>query len=67
MSLVLLLIIVGNNVPGMRSQCRRVHRSRLAGKVGGAPFSPAGDWQLEMAARISEFDELRTRFEVPVR
>ena len=35
--------------------------------VGGAPFSPAGDWQLEMAARISEFDELRTRFEVPVR
>jgi len=34
--------------------------------AGGAPLSPAGEWQLEMAARISEFDELRTRFEVPV-
>ena len=34
--------------------------------AGGAPLSPAGTWQLEMAARISEFDELRTRFDVPV-
>ncbi len=35
--------------------------------AGGAPLSPAGDWRLELVARVSEFDELRTAFEVPVR
>jgi copper transport protein len=35
--------------------------------VSGAPLAPAGDWRLEVAARISEFDELRTTFTVPIR
>jgi copper transport protein len=35
--------------------------------VGGAPLAPAGDWRLELAARVSEFDEYRARFAVPVR
>ena len=35
--------------------------------AGGAPLAPAGDWRLELVARVSEFDELRTAFEVPVR
>jgi copper transport protein len=34
--------------------------------VGGAPLSPAGDWELEFVARVSEFDEYRTTFSVPV-
>ena len=28
--------------------------------VGGAPLSPAGDWTLQIVARVSEFDEHRT-------
>lgn len=35
--------------------------------VSGAAFGVAGDWQVEVAARVSEFDEHRTRFEVPIR
>ena len=35
--------------------------------IGGAPLAPAGDWTLEVAARVSDFDELRTRFEVPIK
>jgi copper transport protein len=35
--------------------------------IGGASLSPAGDWTLEVAARVSEFDEFRTRFEVPIK
>jgi copper transport protein len=34
--------------------------------VTGAPLSPAGDWSVEVAARITEFDELRTTFTVPI-
>jgi copper transport protein len=34
--------------------------------IGGAPLSPAGDWTLELAARISEFDEHRTTFTIPI-
>ena len=45
-------------------------RARKAGPghyvVTAAPLSPAGDWELEIAARITEFDELRTTFNVPV-
>ena len=33
----------------------------------GAPLSPAGDWRLEFISRVSEFDEYRTTFTVPVR
>ena len=35
--------------------------------IGGAPLAPAGDWRLEVVARVSEFDEYRARFAVPVR
>ena len=35
--------------------------------IGGAPLSPAGDWRLEVIARVSEFDEYGARFTVPVR
>ena len=34
--------------------------------VGGAPLAPAGDWELELIARVSEFDEHRARFQVPI-
>jgi copper transport protein len=35
--------------------------------IGGAPLAPAGDWTLEFVARVSDFDEFRTRFEVPIK
>ena len=35
--------------------------------VSGAALSPPGDWELEVVARVSAFDELRTGFEVPIR
>ena len=35
--------------------------------VSGAPFGVAGDWRVEVAARVSEFDEHRARFELPIR
>jgi copper transport protein len=35
--------------------------------MGGAPLAPAGDWTLEFAARVSDFDEFRTSFEVPIK
>ena len=35
--------------------------------MGGAPLAPAGDWTLEFVARVSEFDEHRATFEVPIR
>ena len=34
--------------------------------VGAAALAPAGDWRLELVARISDFDELRTTYEVPI-
>jgi copper transport protein len=35
--------------------------------IGGAPLSPAGDWTLLVVSRVSDFDEFRTRFEVPIK
>jgi copper transport protein len=35
--------------------------------IGGAPLAPAGDWRLEFVSRLSEFEEQRATFEVPVR
>ena len=35
--------------------------------VAGAAFGVAGDWSLELAARVSEFDEHRTTFKVPIK
>ena len=34
--------------------------------VGAAALAPAGDWRLELVARISDFDELRTTYTVPI-
>ena len=34
--------------------------------VAAAPLSPAGTWRLELVARVSEFDELRAGFAVPI-
>jgi copper transport protein len=34
--------------------------------VGAAALAPAGDWRLELIARISDFDELRTTYTVPI-
>ena len=45
--------------------------SRKAGPghyvIGGAPLAPAGDWTLQIVARVSDFDEFRTRFVVPIK
>jgi copper transport protein len=35
--------------------------------ISGAPLSPAGDWRLQFISRVSEFDEYRTTFTVPIR
>jgi copper transport protein len=35
--------------------------------VTGAALSPPGDWALEVVARVSDFDEYRTTFQVPIR
>jgi copper transport protein len=35
--------------------------------IGGAPLAPAGDWTLQVMARVSAFDEFRTRFVVPIK
>jgi copper transport protein len=44
--------------------------SRKAGPghyvIGSAALSPPGDWRLELVARVTEFDELRTTFTVPI-
>jgi copper transport protein len=34
--------------------------------IGSAALSPPGDWRFELVARISDFDELRTTFTVPI-
>jgi copper transport protein len=34
--------------------------------VGAAALAPAGDWRLALIARISDFDELRTTYTVPI-
>jgi copper transport protein len=34
--------------------------------VGAAALAPAGEWRLELVARISDFDELRTTYTVPI-
>ena len=35
--------------------------------VSGAALGVEGDWTVEIAARVSDFDEFRTKLEVPVR
>jgi copper transport protein len=35
--------------------------------ISGAALGVAGDWTLEIAARVSDFDEHRERIEVPIR
>jgi copper transport protein len=34
--------------------------------LGAAALSPPGDWRLELIARISDFDELRATYTVPI-
>ena len=34
--------------------------------VTSAAFGVKGDWKVEVVARVSEFDEFRTSFEVPI-
>jgi len=34
--------------------------------LGAAALSPPGDWRLELVARISDFDELRATYKVPI-
>jgi copper transport protein len=45
-------------------------RARKAGPghyvVTAAPLAPPGDWEIEVAARITEFDELHAQFTVPI-
>jgi copper transport protein len=53
---------------------RRIEPIELAGRkagpghyvIGGAALSPPGEWRLRVVARITEFDELRTTFTVPI-
>jgi copper transport protein len=35
--------------------------------MSGAALGVAGDWTVEMAARVNDFDEFRTKVEVPIR
>jgi copper transport protein len=35
--------------------------------IGAAPLSPPGDWRLRFIARVSDFDEFRTDFKVPIK
>ena len=49
-----------------RSSSRPEGRARALRDLG-APLSPPGDWRLEVVARVSDFDELRTSFKVPIR
>jgi copper transport protein len=35
--------------------------------IGGVPLSPAGDWRLQVISRVSDFDEFRTDFKVPIK
>jgi copper transport protein len=35
--------------------------------ISGATFGVKGDWRVEIASRVSDFDEFRTNVEVPVR
>jgi copper transport protein len=35
--------------------------------IEAAPLSPAGDWRLQIVSRVSEFDEFRTDFKVPIK
>jgi copper transport protein len=35
--------------------------------VSGAAFGVKGEWTVEIASRVSEFDEFRTKLHVPVR
>jgi copper transport protein len=35
--------------------------------VSGAALSVKGDWMVEIASRVSDFDEFRTKLEVPIR
>jgi copper transport protein len=35
--------------------------------IGAAPMSPAGDWRLQLVSRVSDFDEYRTAFKVPIK
>ena len=51
----------------------RPDRARRAARAGpghyvvtSAAFGVAGDWRVEVAARVSEFDEHRTTFKVPI-
>ncbi len=34
--------------------------------ISGASFGVAGDWTVEIAARVGDFDEYRTRFTLPI-
>jgi copper transport protein len=34
--------------------------------ISGAGLAPEGDWTLEIAARVSDFDEFRTKVDVPI-
>jgi copper transport protein len=35
--------------------------------ISGATFGVKGDWTVEIASRVSDFDEFRTKVEVPIR
>jgi len=35
--------------------------------IGGAALAPAGDWTLQIVARVSDFDDFRTRFVVSIK
>ena len=34
--------------------------------ISGAALGVAGDWTLEIAARVSDFDEHRAKLDVPI-
>jgi hypothetical protein len=35
--------------------------------ISGATFGVGGDWDIEVVARVSAFDEYRAEVEVPIR
>jgi copper transport protein len=54
----------GRGIEPIRLQGRKAGPGHYV--IAGAPLSPPGTWRLEVVARVSDFDEYRTRFSVPI-
>jgi copper transport protein len=63
-------LTVQASLPAKRIAPIELHASRAGPGhyvITGAGFGVAGDWRVEVVARVSEFDEYRTQLKVPIR